>query len=440
MTWMEGYRAKRTTAAEAAKVVKSGDRVYLGAGCAVPKELMGALVARGPELEDVEIIHILTTGPADYVAPEMADHFRCNAMFVGPNVRHAVNEGRADYVPIHLHQVPDLFRTTHQPDVAFVQVSPPDEHGFCSFGIEVGVTKCAALASKLIVAEVNRMMPRTLGDSFIHVSKLHAAVEVDRPLDPYSGARLDDVQQKIGCHVAGIIHDGDCLQLGIGGIPDSLIRCLEGKSDLGVHTEMFSNGLLDLIEAGIVNCEKKNFHPGKVIAGFILGDQDLYDFVHDNAMIEFHPTDYVNHPVNIARNDQMVAVNAALQVDLTGQVCADSLGQYIYSGFGGQVDFMRGAAMSKGGRPVSALPSTARNGKVSRIVPVLSEGAGVVTTRADVHYVVTEHGAVDLYGLNVRERARALIDIADPRFREDLERAAGERQLFGRNWPGASLD
>lgn len=440
MSWMEDYRAKRTTAEEAVKIVASGNRVYLGAGCAVPKDLMSALVARAPELEDVEIIHILTTGPADYVSPDMEGHFRCNAMFVGPNVRTAVNEGRADYVPVHLHQVPALFRTTHRPDVAFVQVSPPDEHGFCSFGIEVGVTKCAALASKVIVAEVNRMMPRTLGDSFIHVSKLQACVEVDRPLDSYSGTRTDEVQQKIGCHVAGLIRDGDCLQLGIGGIPDSLISCLRGKSDLGVHTEMFSNGLLDLIEAGIVTCEKKNFHPGKVIAGFILGDQDLYDFCHDNAMIEFHPTDYVNHPVNIAKNDQMVAVNAALQVDLTGQVCADSLGRYIYSGFGGQVDFMRGAAMSKGGRPVSALPSTARRGKVSRIVPVLDEGAGVVTTRADVHTVVTEHGVAELHGRNVRERARALIDVADPAFREDLERAAGECRIFGRHWPGADLD
>jgi len=438
MSWTEAYRAKRTSAAEAAKIVASGDKVYLGAGCAVPESLMDALVARGPELEDVEIIHILTTGSAEYVTPEMEGHFRCNAMFVGPNVRQAVNEGRADYIPVHLHQVPDLFRTSHRPDVAFVQVSAPDEHGFCSFGIEVGVTKCAALASKAIVAEVNRQMPRTLGDSFVHVSKLHACVEVDRPLDVYeASASLDEVQQKIGCQVAGLIEDGDCLQLGIGGIPDSLIRCLEGKSDLGVHTEMFSNGLLDLIECGIVTCEKKNFHPGKVIAGFILGDQRLYDFVHDNAMIEFHPTDYVNHPVNIARNDQMVAVNAALQVDLTGQVCADSLGPYIYSGFGGQVDFMRGAAMSKNGRPISALPSTARGGEVSRIVPMLSEGAGVVTTRADVHHVVTEHGTAHLYGRNVRERARALIDIADPAFREDLERAAGERRLFGRLWPGA---
>ena len=430
MSWTEAYRAKRTSAAEAAKIVASGDRVYLGAGCAVPESLMDALVARGPELEDVELIHILTTGPAEYVTPEMEGHFRCNAMFVGPNVRQAVNEGRADYIPVHLHQVPDLFRTSHRPDVAFVQVSAPDEHGFCSFGIEVGVTKCAALASKAIVAEVNRQMPRTLGDSFVHVSKLHACVEVDRPLDVYeASASLDEVQQKIGCQVAGLIEDGDCLQLGIGGIPDSLIRCLEGKSDLGVHTEMFSNGLLDLIECGIVTCEKKNFHPGKVIAGFILGDQRLYDFVHDNAMIEFHPTDYVNHPVNIARNDQMVAVNAALQVDLTGQVCADSLGPYIYSGFGGQVDFMRGAAMSKNGRPISALPSTARGGEVSRIVPMLSEGAGVVTTRADVHHVVTEHGTAHLYGRNVRERARALIDIAHPDFRAELEEAAGKRNL-----------
>ena len=439
MSWTEEYRTKRTTAEEAVKIVASGNRVYLGAGCAVPQDLMAALVSRADELQDVEIVHILTNGPADYVAPAMAGHFRCNAMFIGPNMRAAVNEGRADYVPVHLHQVPDLFRTSHRPDVAFIQVSPPDEHGFCSFGVEVGLSKCAAMAAKVVVAEVNRMMPRTLGDSFIHISKLQACVEVDRPTDPFVGANTDDVQQRVGGQIAGLIRDGDCLQLGIGGIPDSLITCLMDKKDLGVHTEMFSNGLLDLVEAGVVTCEKKNFHPGKVISSFILGDQNLYDFVHDNAMIEFHPIDYVNHPMNIAKNDHMVAVNAALQVDLTGQVCADSIGRYIYSGFGGQVDFMRGAAMSKGGRPISALPATAQGGTVSRIVPTLSEGAGVVTTRADVHYVVTEHGVAELYGRNVRERARALIDIADPAFRGELEQAAGECRIFGRSWPGADL-
>ncbi len=440
MSWLEQYRAKCTTAEEAVRIVRSGQRVYLGAGCAVPVSLMQALVGRAEELSDVEIIHILTTGPADYISPEMGGHFRCSALFVGPNVREAVNDGRADYTPVHLHQIPDLFqRGPQRPDVAFVQLSPPDEHGFCSFGIEVGVTKPAALAAGVIVAEINRQMPRTLGDSFIHVSKLHACVEVDRPLEEFAGGELTEVQQRIGCHVASLVEDGDCLQLGIGGIPEAVARCLEGKRDLGVHTEMFSDGLLDLMAKGIVNGERKNFHPGKVVAGFILGSRRLYDFVHDNALIEFHPTDYVNDPVNIARNDRMVAINAALQIDLTGQVCADSLGTTIYSGFGGQVDFIRGAAMSKGGKPITALPATALGGEVSRIVPVLSEGAGVVTTRADVHFVVTENGVAELYGRNLRQRARALIEIADPRFQEELERAARERRLLGALHPGVDL-
>ena len=440
MGWLDDYRRKCTTAAEAVRVVQSGQRVYLGAGCAVPLSLVQALVGRAEELADVEIIHILTTGPADYVRPEMAGHFRCSALFVGPNVREAVNDGRADYTPVHLHQIPDLFAGGPQrPDVAFVQLSPPDEHGFCSFGIEVGVTKPAALAAGLIVAEINRQMPRTLGDSFLHVSKLHACVEVDRPLEEFAGGELTEVQRRIGCHVASLVEDGDCLQLGIGGIPEAVARCLDGKRDLGVHTEMFSDGLLDLMEKGIVNGERKNFHPGKVIAGFILGSRRLYDFVHDNALIEFHPTDYVNDPVNIARNDHMVAINAALQIDLTGQVCADSLGTRIYSGFGGQVDFLRGAAMSRGGKPITALPSTALGGTVSRIVPLLDPGAGVVTTRADVHFVVTEHGVAELYGRNLRQRARALIDIAHPDFREELERAAWERKLLPELHPGVDV-
>jgi 4-hydroxybutyrate CoA-transferase len=370
----------------------------------------------------------------------MAGHFRCHAMFVGGNVRDAVNEGRADYTPIHLHQVPRLFKDRILPlDAAFVVLSPPDEHGFCSFGIEVGVTKPAVQSARRIVAEINRMMPRTLGDSFIHVSKLDACVEVDRPLDVYQAQELTGAEIQIGRHIAGLIEEGACLQLGIGGIPDAVLDCLTDKRDLGVHTEMFSDGLRDLMERGIVTGEKKSFHPGKVIAGFALGCQELYDFVHDNALIEFHPTDYVNNPFNIARNDRMVAINAAIQVDLTGQICADSIGPLIYSGFGGQVDFIRGAAMSKGGLPITALPATAKGGQVSRIVPFLREGAGVVTTRADAHTVVTENGVARMFGRNVRQRAAALIEIADPRFQEDLQRAANERGLFGRLFPGADL-
>lgn len=432
MGWTKAYKEKRTTAAEAVGIVKSGMRVYVGAGCAVPQSLLDELVARGHELQDVEIIHILTAGNASYVAPEMEGHFRCNAMFVGPNLRSAVNEGRADYVPIHLHQIPGLMRQDeHRPDVAFVQVSPPDEHGFCSFGIEVGVTKPAAQAAKIIIAEINRQMPRTLGDSFMHISKFQACVEVDRPLATFPAPEISEVQQRIGENVASLVEDGACLQMGIGGIPESVLKYLHDKRDLGVHTEMFSEGLLELMDNGVVTGERKSFHPGKVVAGFILGSQKVYDYVHDNPLLEFHPTDYVNDPVNIARNDNMVAINAALQIDLTGQVCADSLGTYIFSGFGGQVDFMRGAAMSKGGKPITALQATARRGEVSRIVPMLSEGAGVVTNRADVHFVVTEYGIAHLFGQCVRKRAAALIDIAHPDFHTELRNAANSRKLFG---------
>jgi 4-hydroxybutyrate CoA-transferase len=440
MNWLEDYRAKRKTAAEAVQCVRSGARVYIGAGCGVPHSLIEALTARAEELTDVEIIHILTIGAAPYVAPEMEGHFRCNALFVGPNVRDAINEGRADYVPIHLHEVPHLFRDGTLPlDVAFVTVSPPDEHGFCSFGIEVGVTKPAALAAKHVVAEVNRLMPRTLGDSFIHVSKLDVFVENDRPLETYRPLEISGVEKEIGRHVAGLIGDGACLQLGIGGIPEAVLEFLGDKQDLGVHSEMISDGLIDLMQRGVVTGDRKTFHPGKVITGFILGSQEIYDYVHDNPLVEFHPTDYVNNPFNIARNDGMTAINSALQIDLTGQICADSIGQLIYSGFGGQVDFMRGAAMAKGGLPITALPATARDGTVSRIVPLLDEGAGVVTTRADAHVVVTEYGVARLHGRGVRDRARALIEIAEPRFREELLKAASRRGIFGRLYPGAGL-
>ena len=349
MGWLDDYRVRRTTAAEAVRAVNSGERVYLGSGCAVPHALVEALTARATELTGVEILQVLTIGPAPYTARELADHFRCNALFIGPNVREAVNEGRADYVPVHLHQAPELLRDGSLPlDHAFVVVSPPDEHGFCSFGIEVAVTKPAALAARRIVAEVNRHMPRTLGDSFIHVSKIDAFVEVDRALDTWRPAEPNPTEKRIGEHVAGLVEDGACLQVGIGGIPGAVLDYLDERRDLGVHTEMFSDGLQRLIERGVVTGERKNFHPGKVVAGFLLGSRELYDFAHDNAQIEFHPSDYVNNPFNIARNDRMIAVNGALQVDLTGQVCADSLGTSFYSGFGGQVDFMRGAALSRG--------------------------------------------------------------------------------------------
>jgi len=434
---MQRYRERLGTAAEAARLVESGHKVYLGSGCATPHGLVEALVERGTELTDVELIHHITFGEVPYLAPDMAGHFRCNDCFVAPNTRDAVNEGRADYVPVHLHEMPRLFRRGVIPlDCAMVVVSPPDEHGFCSFGIEVGVTKPAALAAKRIVAEVNRRMPRTLGDSFIHVAKIDAFVETDRDLDEFTPPPPSPVVEAIGRNVAGLIENGACLQLGLGAISNTVLGFLEDRRDLGVHTEMFTEALPGLVSRGVVNGERKTFHPGKVVAGFVMGTRETYDFAHDNALIEFHPTDYVNHPVNIARNDNMVAVNSAIQVDLTGQVCSDSIGLRIHSGFGGQADFIRGAALSKGGLPVIALPSTTDDGRISRIVPVLDRGAGVVLTRADVHVVVTEYGVARMLGRNVRQRAEALIAIAHPDHRESLLAAARERGLFGRLFPG----
>jgi acetyl-CoA hydrolase len=437
MSWMQTYRERLCDAATAVRPVASGWKIYLGSGCAAPHELIRALTDRAPELEGVELIHHLTLGDAPYIAPEMAGHFRCNDCFVGANTRDAVNLGRADYVPVHLHEMARLFRRGVIPlDCAMIMLGPPDEHGFCSFGIEVGVTKPAALAARSIVAEVNRRMPRTLGDSFIHVSKIDAFVEVDRDPDEFRPSPPTATDRAIGGHVAGLIEDGACLQLGLGSIPNAVLEFLRDRVDLGVHTEMFTQALPALVREGVVTGERKNFHPGKVVAGFIMGTREVYDFAHDNALIEFHPTDYVNNPVNIARNDNMVAVNAAIQIDLTGQVCSDSIGTRIHSGFGGQADFIRGAAMSKGGLPVIALPSTTSDGAISRIVPYLDQGAGVVLTRADVHVVVTEFGVAHMLGRNVRQRAEALIGIAHPDFREDLLAAARQRGLFGRLFPG----
>jgi acyl-CoA hydrolase len=409
-------------ATEAVMAIHSGDRVYVHPGCAEPEILVKALVARAPDLHDVEIVHLMTLGEAGYVAPGMEKHFRHNSLFTGPNVRDAVHSGRADFTPIFLSEVPRLFTERVLPiDVALIQVSPPDEHGFLSFGVGVDCTKAAAESARTVIAHVNPRMPRTLGDSFIHVSKVHYMVEHEAKLlelheEVGSGAE----SRAIGANVADLIDDGATLQIGIGAIPDALLEFLSTKRDLGIHTEMFSNGIIPLVESGVINNERKTLHRGKIVASFLLGTQVLYDFVDNNPLIELHPSDYVNDPFIISRNEKMVAINSALQIDLTGQVCADSLGHLNYSGFGGQLDFVRGAARSRGGKAIIALPSTARGGSLSRIVPALSRGAGVTTTRGDVHYVVTEHGVVHLHGRTVRERAVALIGIADPRFQEEL--------------------
>jgi 4-hydroxybutyrate CoA-transferase len=426
VSWMDVYRERVTTAEAAVSRIQSGHRLFMTGNCAVPQVLMDALVARAPGLRNVEI---LTFGKAPAADPAMAGHLRINTLFISDEHRRAVNEGRADFTPCYLSEVPGLFtRGILALDAAFVHVSPPDEHGFCSFGVEISTTKAAAQAAKIVIAEVNRQMPRTLGDSFIHVSKLDCIVEVDYALPSIQMAGTSELAQRIAAHVASLIPDGATLQTGIGAVPDSVLRLLSDRKHLGVHTELFSDGVIDLVERGVIDGERKSLHPGKIIAGFIVGTQRLYDFVHDNPIIEMHPTEYVNDPFIVAKNDRMVAINSAIEVDLTGQVCADSIGSRIYSGVGGQVDMIYGAARSKGGLPIIALPSTAvvKGEAISKIVPMLKPGAGVVTSRYLVHYVITEHGIADLYGRTLRQRARALIDIAAPEFRAGLEQKAIE--------------
>jgi acetyl-CoA hydrolase len=432
MDWNSLYRSRVTTAEEAVKDIGSGDRVWIHPGCNTPTRLITAMVARAPELENVEVAHILTLADAPYADPGMEGHFRHRSLFTGGNVRGAVNEGRADFVPIHLHDVPALISSGQMPiDVALIHISPPDEHGFCSYGVGVDATKTAVEHARTSIAMVNRQMPRTLGDSFVHVSKLTRIVEVDEPvLELPMSSEVSEVARRIGENIASLIPDEATIQMGIGEIPDAVLDFLKDKKHLGVHTEMFSDGLVDLFEAGVVTNERKTLHRGKIVASFVIGTRRAFDFVDNNPFMEFHPNEYVNDPFVVSRNDAMVAINSALSIDITGQVCADSIGTRVYSGFGGQLDFIRGAARSKGGVPIIALPSTAKDGTVSRLVNTLTPGSGVVTTRADVHYVVTEFGVANLYGRSLRERARSLIDIAHPDFRGELERAAGERKIL----------
>jgi acetyl-CoA hydrolase len=432
VNWVDIYRQRVTTADRAVADIRSGDRVWVHPGCNTPTRLIEAMVARAPELTNVEVAHILTLAEAPYAAPGMEGHFRHRALFMGANVREAVNAGRADFVPIHLHEVPTLISRGLMPvDVALIHISPPDEHGFCSYGVGVDATKAAVESARTAIALVNQQMPRTLGDSFVHVSKLGHVVEVDEPvLELPMASEVSEVARSIGRNVASLIPDGATLQMGIGEIPDAVLIFLQDKKHLGVHTEMFSDGLVALFEAGVVTNERKTLHRGKIVTSFVIGTRKAFSFVDNNPFMEFHPNEYVNDPFIVAQNDSMVAINSALSVDLTGQVCADSIGTSMYSGFGGQLDFIRGAARSKGGIPIIALPSTAKGGTLSRITDTLLPGSGVVTTRADVHYVVTEHGIANLYGRSLRERARQLIDIAHPDFREPLERAAHERKLL----------
>jgi 4-hydroxybutyrate CoA-transferase len=423
------------SADEAVKVIKSGDIVYIHPGCAFPELLVDAMAKRKDELYDVEVCHLMGVGEAAYTKPEMIGHFRHNAFFIGTNARKAVKEGRADFTPIFLSEVPWLIRNLAKPDVALIQVSVPDNRGFCSFGIGVDCTKAATEVARYIIAQVNPNMPRTLGDSFIHIDKIDFCVFTDVPLkdlaqvDDKSGDDME-IYRKIGQNVAELVEDEATLQMGIGAIPDATLQCLYDRKNLGVHTEMFSDGIVPLVEKGIINCEKKTLLPNKIVTSFILGTRKVFDFVDNNPEVEFRTTEFVNDPFNISRNNKMTAINSALQVDLTGQVCADSIGYSFYSGFGGQVDFLRGAAKSEGGKPIIALPSTAKNGSISRIVMHLTEGAGVTTSRGDVHYVVTEYGYADLHGRTIRERTNMLINIAHPKFRDELEKFAKEHNYL----------
>lgn len=432
MDWTSIYQSRIVTAEEAVRCIESHQRIFLTGNVSVPQKCLAALVEYAPNLENVEICQALTIGPADYVKPEMEGHLRVNTLFISANVRKAVQEGRADFTPVLLSEFPLLFKRGLLPlDAALIHVSPPDEHGFCSFGVEVGLTKSPAESAKIIIAEVNQQMPRTLGDSFIHVSRLNYIVPVNYPIPVMAMAEEgnSEVVEKIAGYISELIPDGATMQLGIGAIPDAVLKYLHNKKDLGVHSELFSDGVIDLVNEGVLTNARKTLHQGKIIAGFMLGTKDLYDWADDNPLIELHRTEYVNDPYIIAQNERMVAINSAIEVDLTGQVCADSIGPKLYSGVGGQLDFIYGASRSKDGVPIIALPSTTtlRDGTlVTRIAAMLKQGAGVVTTRNHVRYIVTEYGVADLYGKTIRQRAQQLIKIAHPHFRVDLARQARE--------------
>lgn len=415
------------SAEEAVKLISSGDRVFVHSVAAAPHHLLEAMTNRADELRDVEVISLHTEGPAPYSAPEYKDSFTVNALFVGANVRKAVNEGRGDYLPIFLSETPYLFRNNILPlDVALVQVSPPDKHGFCSLGVSVDASRAAVQTAKKVIAQVNPRMPRTHGDGMVHITEFDATVEHETDLPEHIVNDPGEIEQQIGNYCAELVEDGATLQMGIGGIPNAVLKALTNHKNLGIHTEMFSDGIIELVESGVINNKMKKRHPGKIVSTFLMGSQKLYNFVDDNPQVAMLDVAYTNDTAIIRKNPKVTAINSAVEVDLTGQVCADSIGTYHYSGVGGQMDFIRGASLSEGGKPIIALPSTTSKG-ISRIVPYLKQGAGVVTTRAHVHYVVTEYGVANLYGKNMSQRAKALIEIAHPDHRESLEEEAYER-------------
>ncbi len=432
MDSMETYKSRIVSAEEAVKAIQSGNRVYLTGNCSVPHVLLDALIKHSISLKDIELCQPLTVCGCEYLAPELAGHLRVNTLFISSNVRQAINEGRADYTPVLLSELPLLFKNKVLPlDVALLHLSPPDQDGYCTMGIEAGLTRAVAESARIIIAEVNEQMPRTSGDTTIHVDQLDYIVPVNYPLSEFamSAEGPSEVIEKIAGNIAPLIPNGATMQMGIGAIPDAVLKYLFYKKDLGIHAELISDGVIELVNSGVLTGARKTLHPGKIVAGFLLGTRRLYQWADKNPFIELHRTEYVNSPFTIAQNARMVAINSAIEVDLTGQVCADSIGPRLYSGVGGQFDFIYGASLSDGGIPIIAFPSTltTREGTlVSRINPFLKTGAGVTTTRNHIHYVATEYGIVDLYGKSIRQRAQLLISIAHPDFRDELRYKATE--------------
>jgi len=428
MNWNELYQKKLTTAKEAVKYIPSNSRLVLGHAIAEPMSLVAAMVENKEQYQNVEIVHMVAMGKGAYTLPEMEEHFRHNALFVGTSTREAVNAGRADYTPCYFTEVPKLFKEGYmEVDVAMIQLSRPDEKGYCSYGVSVDYSKPAAEAAKIIIAEVNEKMPYTYGESRIHISEIDHIVETSYDLVELQPPRIGAVEESIGENCASLVEDGSTLQLGIGAIPDAVLLFLKDKKNLGIHSEMFSDGILELIEAGVINNKEKTLHKDKMIVTFLMGTQKLYDFIDKNPMVELFPVDYVNDPYVIRQNDKMISINSCIQVDLMGQVVSESIGHKQFSGVGGQVDYVRGASMSKGGKSIIAMPSTAAKGTVSRIVPMITEGSAVTTSRNDVHFIVTEYGVAELKGKTLKERALALIEVAHPDFRQELKDAIKDR-------------
>jgi 4-hydroxybutyrate CoA-transferase len=427
---MSSWTGRAVSADAAVSCITSGMRVFIHGAAATPTPLIEAL-ARRRDLEDVSLYHLHTAGPAPFADAEAEGRFFSISLFAGAPVREAIDQGRADFVPVFLSDIPTLFTTRAIPlDVALLQLSPPDRHGYCTLGTSVDAALAAAQCATHVVAEINQRMPRTHGNALVPLDRVTAFVHTDRPLHEHAPAPPTPVEDAIGEHAARLVSDGATLQMGIGAIPDAVLRRLFDKHDLGIHTEMFSDSVVDLAEAGVITNRRKQVHPGRIVTSFVVGTARLYDFVNDNPFVEFHPCDHTNDTARIRKNDNVVAINSALEIDLSGQVCADSIGFRIYSGIGGQMDFIRGSALSKGGTPIIALPSTAARGTVSRIVAALKPGSGVVTTRGHVHWIVTEYGAVNLFGLALRERAAALISIAHPDFRAELRHAFAHTRHF----------